>query len=280
MVTVALITTPEIEQQNYGKYRRWPLMQEYGGELGLTTVMVSGDQPESELVAALAGVEVVVPLMGTQGLQGNIDLMPVELARKLPDLKLVQLLSAGSNELDIQGLAQLGITVANNGGANAIPVAEHAIALMLSVSRCMMQQWETLRSGRWAEGVDYASFSEMEGKTVGICGFGNIGRQVARRLSGFGVSLIFYDILELPTGRSDVRSPCCPPRGPAGAPISSHPQPSLGAQELGARAVESLEELLRQSDIVTLHVPLSPSTVGLIGAEQLAMMRPHAILIK
>ena len=110
---------------------------------------------------------------------------------------------------------------------------------------------------------------------MGICGFGNIGRQVARRLSGFGVSLIFYDILELPTGRSDVRSPC-----PRPAPISSHPQPSLGAQELGARAVESLEELLRQSDIVTLHVPLSPSTVGLIGAEQLAMMQPHAILIK
>ena len=62
--------------------------------------------------------------------------------------------------------------------------------------------------------------------------------------------------------------------------MSSHPQPFLRAQELGARAVESLEELLRQSDIVTLHVPLSPSTVGLIGAEQLAMMQPHAILIK
>ena len=109
---------------------------------------------------------------------------------------------------------------------------------------------------------------------MGICGFGNIGRQVARRLSGFGVSLIFYDILELPTGRSDVRSPC----PPAGAHLLS--PAALPWQELGARAVESLEELLRQSDIVTLHVPLSPSTVGLIGAEQLAMMQPHAILIK
>ena len=251
-VTVAYMTTPNLERLDYGKHGRWALTQELAAELGLETVLVNGDLPDTELVAALAGADVVIPLMAPQGLQGNIDLMPLPIARQLPALRLVQLLSAGSNELDIRGLAELGISVANNGGANAIPVSEHAIALMLSVYRCMMQQWQTARAGNWADGIDYASFTEIAGKTVGIVGFGNIGRQVARRLSGFGCTLIYYDIVELSAGRED---------------------------ELGARSCASLEELLSQSDIVTLHVPLSPSTRKLIGASELAMMQRHAVLI-
>jgi lactate dehydrogenase-like 2-hydroxyacid dehydrogenase len=123
MVMVAYMTTPKLELLNYGKYNRWALTQELGAELGLDTMMVNGELPEAELVAALTGVQMVIPLMAPQGLQGNIDLMPLPLARQLPALRLVQLLSAGSNELDIPGLAELGIAVANNGGANAIPVS-------------------------------------------------------------------------------------------------------------------------------------------------------------
>ena len=112
-VTVAYMTTPDLERLDYGKHGRWALTQELAAELGLETVLVNGDLPDTELVAALAGADVVIPLMAPQGLQGNIDLMPLPIARQLPALRLVQLLSAGSNELDIRGLAELGISVAN-----------------------------------------------------------------------------------------------------------------------------------------------------------------------
>jgi hypothetical protein len=247
MVVLALLTTPELESQDpenaqagrEGYPGRWDLIRSIGVETGIETIMVDGSASTDALVASLAGVEVVVPLMAPQGLQGNLDLVPLALARRLPSLRLVQVLSAGTNELDIDGLSALGVTVANNGGANAIPVAEHAIALMLSVNRRMMQQWATASRGDWIKGIDYASFSEIAGKTVGIVGFGNIGRQVARRLNGWGCELIYHDVLELAVGRSG---------------------------ELGCEAVSGgLGELLDRSDIVSLHVPLTQSTRGLIG---------------
>eukprot|EP01051_Picozoa_sp_SAG22_P021066 SAG22_NODE_4504_length_1249_cov_2.108696_1_plen_359_part_00 len=260
MVRLALMTTPELETQDpenaqagrEGYPGRWDLIRSVGAAAGVETLMVDGSASAADLVANLDGVEVIIPLMAPQGLQGNLDLMPLALARQLPSLRLVQVLSAGTNELDISGLAELGVTVANNGGANAISVAEHAVALMLSVNRRMMQQWETARRGDWIKGIDYASFSEVAGKTVGIVGFGNIGRQVARRLSGWGCDLIYYDTVELAEGRSG---------------------------ELGAEAVESLHGLLARSDIVTLHVPLLPSTRGLVGAAEFRQMQRHAVLI-
>ena len=123
---------------------------------------------------------------------------------------------------------------------------------MLSVYRRMMESWSNTKDGNWRDGVDQLPVrTEINGKTIGIIGFGNIGRQVARRLSGFDCEVIYHDVVELMPGRD---------------------------QELGAQAVE-LDHLLRVSDIVTVHVPLNSSTRGMMGAREFGLMKKTAIFI-
>ena len=179
---------------------------------------------------------------------------PVELARACPNLKLVQTTSAGLDRIDIQALGELGVRVANNGGGNSASVAEHAIALMVSVNRKFQLQFQSAREKKW-EGeirkVWFAHSHELTGKTVGIFGLGQIGRQVARRLQGWECDLVYSDVAHYP--------------------------PELEG-ELHVRRV-SKEELLRTSDIVTLHVPLNRHTRGMMSDAEFDMMKPTAILI-
>jgi phosphoglycerate dehydrogenase-like enzyme len=175
---------------------------------------------------------------------------PEALVAALPKLKCFQMTSAGYNALDVPGLASKGIVVANNGGANAVSVAEHTLTLLLALQHHLLEMHTHVQAGSWSS---YAPtpHRELAGSTVGIVGFGNIGRLVARKLAGFEVELLYSDTSPLPPGRDG---------------------------ELGAKRVP-LEELLARSDIVTLHVPLVPSTVGLIGSAELALMKPGAILL-
>ena len=175
---------------------------------------------------------------------------PEELVAALPKLKCIQMTSAGYNALDVPGLAAKGIVVANNGGANAVSVAEHTLTLLLALQHRLVEMHTHVQAGDWSS---YAAtpHRELAGSTVGIVGFGNIGRLVARKLAGFEVELLYADTDLLPPGRDG---------------------------ELGATRVP-LEELLARSDVVTLHVPLVPSTVGLIGAAELALMKLDAILL-
>jgi phosphoglycerate dehydrogenase-like enzyme len=164
----------------------------------------------------------------------------------------LQLLTAGFDKADVVGLSKLGISVANNGGANAISVSEHAMSLMLSVYRRMMEAWTNTVEGNWRDGVDQLPVrTEISGKTIGIVGFGNIGRQVARRLSGFDCEVLYYDPIEMMPGWD---------------------------QELGAQAVD-FDHLLRVSDIVTVHVPLDSSTRGLFGSREFGLMKKTAVFI-
>ena len=179
---------------------------------------------------------------------------PVDVAQVCPNLKLVQTTSAGTNRFDVQGLGELGIRVANNGGGNSVAVAEHAIALILSVYRNFQLQFQSVTARRWAGELRAKWFHqahELTGKTVGIIGLGHIGRQVARRLQGWDCKLVYYDVLK-------------------------HP-PEL-EQELHVVRV-SLDELLRASDVVTLHVPLITNTRAMIGDREFDIMRPTAMLI-
>ncbi|MEX0761479.1 MAG: D-isomer specific 2-hydroxyacid dehydrogenase family protein [Dehalococcoidia bacterium] len=238
MTTIALlakITTAE-------HTGRWNLMQKLAPD-GIETRLVDPTLSEGELIEALKGVNAVIPWLSR---------VPVSLARECPDLKLVQLLTAGFDVVDVPGLNALGIKVANNGGANAISVSEHAMSLMLSVYRRLMDSWTNTRDGHWRQNIDQLPFrSEINGKTVGIVGFGNIGRQVARRLSGFDADILYYDVLELMPGRD---------------------------RELGAKATP-FDELLERSDIVTLHVPLNRSTRGMMSDDQFKRMKKSAVLI-
>jgi lactate dehydrogenase-like 2-hydroxyacid dehydrogenase len=114
-----------------------------------------------------------------------------------------------------------------------VAVAEHAVMLILATLKKLAWQHKNCVEGKWRVG-DFAEtrLYELEGKTVGIVGLGNIGKKVARRLHGFDVSIVYYDILRLPEHEEDA---------------------------LGVRFV-LLDELLKRSDVVTLHVPLSAQT--------------------
>ena len=206
---------------------------------------VDSTQPTDQQVAQLKdAVALIAPSSG----------FPTDLARACPNLKLVQTTSAGTNRFDVQGLADLGIPVANGGGGNAVAVAEHAIALILSVYRNFQLQFQSVKARRWAGDLRAKWFHqahELTGKTVGIIGLGHIGRQVARRLQGWDCKLVYHDIVKQP--------------------------PEL-EQKLHVARV-SLDELLRASDVVTLHVPLITNTRAMIGDREFDIMRPTAMII-
>ena len=185
-----------------------------------------------------------------------IILMPAHVSTELLShchkLKLIQTLSAGYDRLDVKAIAEMGIPIANNGGANAISVAEQTIALMISICKKVMVQWHaTVNQRRWREPLANLEMAEITNKTVGIVGLGRIGKQVAKRLKGFDIQTIYHDIVGMPV---EVQ------------------------EELNAQPV-TLEELLGRSDLVTLHVPLTPSTRGIMGERELEMMKPSAYLI-
>jgi phosphoglycerate dehydrogenase-like enzyme len=172
--------------------------------------------------------------------------------KSAPHLKLVQLLSAGYDRCDIESARRAGVPICNNGGANSTAVAEHAILLMLAVCRRLTWQHANVSAGRWrGNNVDDVKLFELKGKTLGIVGLGTIGKKTAKLAKAFGVDVQYYDVTRLTEGQAD---------------------------ELGVRFA-LLEELLRTSDIVSLHVPLSKATKHMIGAQQLKLMKPSAYLI-
>jgi phosphoglycerate dehydrogenase-like enzyme len=170
--------------------------------------------------------------------------------REARSLRLIQLLTAGYDKIDLALTEELGIPVATNGGANAWSVAEHCVAMLLGLYKRLPQCDHAVRNGAWRRPVTGFNTFEVAGKTVGLVGAGNIGRKVARRLKAFETRILYYD--QLPA--ADIED------------------------DLGARRV-SLDELLRESDIVTIHLPLLRETRGLVGARALSLMKPNAVLL-
>ena len=175
-----------------------------------------------------------------------------EVLKQCPNVKLIQTLSAGYDRLDLPSILEMGILVANNGGANAIAVSEHTIAMMISLSTRLWRQYDvTMNQREWKSKLDQYRIVEITNKTVGIVGLGRIGKQVAKRLKGFDTKTIYSDVIEID---EEVR------------------------QELNAEPVE-FDELLREADIITLHVPLTRRTRGMISDRELGMMKPTAFLV-
>jgi phosphoglycerate dehydrogenase-like enzyme len=171
--------------------------------------------------------------------------------RAAPRLRLVQLLSAGYDNVDLAAARRAKVPVANNGGANAISVAEHALMLMLTVSRRLIWQHASVSAGRWRGNGPAPRMYELFDKTLGIVGLGTIGKKVARLARAFGMRVQYYDIVRLSEDAEDA---------------------------LGVR-FRLLRELLKTSDVVSLHVPLDDSTRHMIGAAELAAMKGDAVLI-
>ena len=220
---------------------------------GVTDIARALTPPGFELVAADFGTpEFYAAAADAEYFLGLARTMGTEFFRSAPKLKLVQLLSAGYDRVDIEAARKAGVPVANNGGANAIAVAEHTILLMLAVLKQLVRFHLDVVAGRWRPPASSESpVYELSGRMVGVVGLGNIGKKVARRVAAFDARVQYYDIVRLSEAEEDA---------------------------LGVRFV-LLSELLRTSDIVSLHVPLTDATRRMIGARELGLMKPGAILV-
>ncbi|MDA0734571.1 MAG: NAD(P)-dependent oxidoreductase [Chloroflexi bacterium] len=176
----------------------------------------------------------------------------VDVLKECPRVKIIQTLSAGFDRLDARTIGEMGIPIANNGGANSIAVSEQTIALMIAVSKKTMLHWDmAVRQRRWRGDLGSLPMFEITDKTVGIVGLGRVGKQVAKRLKGFDTRTIYYDVDNIP---KETQS------------------------ELNAEPV-AFEELIRESDIITMHVPLNRQTRAMISHRELEAMKPTAYLI-
>jgi D-lactate dehydrogenase len=177
------------------------------------------------------------------------DDLGAEVVRALADhgVRLVALRCAGFNHVDLHAAAEVGITVARVPAYSPHAVAEHTLALILALNRKIHRAYNRVREGNFA--LDGLLGFDLAGKTTGVVGTGQIGRVVARILTGFDCTVMAHD-----------------------------PHPDPGLQAAGVRYVE-VAELLAASDLVTLHCPLTPSTHHLIDDDALARMKPGAMLI-
>ena len=205
-----------------------------------------------ELVQVRAGTpEYLEALAEASYLVGFVDgLVEEGLYAAAPKLRLIQFLSAGYDRADISAARRAGVPIANNGGANSVAVAEHAVMLMLAVCRRLPLQHANVGGGRW-RGNEPPRVHELRGRTLGIVGLGTIGKKTARLAGAFGMTVHYYDVTRLSEDAEDA---------------------------LGVR-FRLLGELLRSSDIVSLHVPLNPTTHHLVGAREIALLKPTAVLV-
>lgn len=218
---------------------------------------VDVDMVKSRLLAVVPGVQVVSDLLdASAGAPSEVEILaltpftPVETTdlEKFPKLKFLQVAGTGYNNVPLADCQKRGIRVSNVQGANAKSVAEHVILVVLSLLRDLTTIDKGMREGFWPP---LTAGHDLAGKVFGIVGSGRIGREVAKRLIPFEVSSIYYDKYRLKEEEE---------------------------RNLGLTYVE-LPELLGASDIVSLHLPLSSETRGLLGAKELASMKDDAILV-
>jgi D-3-phosphoglycerate dehydrogenase / 2-oxoglutarate reductase len=198
---------------------------------------------DAEIEAALARADAVV-----------IRSMPIGADRqdKAPRLKVISKHGAGVDMIDIPAATERGIVVANSGDANAFAVAQHAVTLMLATHRRVVFIDRMIRDGGYLQREKVGMrLGDLWETTVGLVGLGNIGRHAAEMVSGFRAKVIGFD-------------------------------PGVRAEDMAAFGVEKVDELgdlLRRSDTVSLHLPLTERTRHLIGARELAAMKPTAVLV-
>ena len=172
-----------------------------------------------------------------------------ETFEKATKLKVVARYGIGLDSVDVEAATEFGICVVHTPDAPTIPVAEITIGLILAVYRKILVLDRTVRSGGW-QSKELLGF-ELYGKTVGLVGMGRVGYRVAKVLSAFDSEILIFDPFV----------------------------PEENIRSIGAKPIRSLEDLLTKSDIISLHLPLTPETSGLIGKKEFSMMKENAILI-
>ena len=207
---------------------------------GFETVVIHND---AEVVSNLPGIEYMITYPHIP--------MRDEFYKAVPKLASCSCSRAGYDNVDLEAARRAKVPLSNNGGANAISVSEHAMMLMLTVARKVIWQHGSVSGGRWRGNGPAPRMYELHDKTLGIVGFGTIGKKVARLAKPFGMHVQYFDIARLSEGEADAH---------------------------GVK-FRLLRELLRTSDVVSLHVPLNDSTRHMIGKEELELMKPTAIII-
>jgi D-3-phosphoglycerate dehydrogenase len=199
----------------------------------------TGLKPE-EIIAIIGDYEALVVRSQTQ-----VSAKVIEAGKKL---QVIARAGVGVDNIDVEEATRRGILVVNAPTGNTISAAEHTIALMLSLARNIPQANAVLKSGVWRR-ADFMG-TEVRDKTLGIIGLGNVGSEVAKRARGLQMKLIAHD-------------------------------PFISVDHARNLQVElvPLKQLLKESDFITLHIPLTPSTKGLIGAKELALVKPTARII-
>lgn len=177
-----------------------------------------------------------------------------DLICRAKNLKAIIRAGVGLDNVDMTECKTKGVKVYNAPGSNANAVASHTVALVFAVLRQVAKADRHVREGKWDRN-EFLSH-EFDNKVIGIVGFGAIGRLVAKKLSGFDVRFIAFD------------------------PYLTKEQIE-GAEEAKGRVrkTDDIHELVRSSDVITIHVPLMPETKYLIGEKELGMMKPHTIVI-
>ena len=197
--------------------------------------------PPGELVEAIAEYDGVVVRSPTK--------LTADVITAAAKLRYIGRAGVGVDNIDIGAATARGIVVMNTPGGNSVSTAEHTIALMLALVRRVPQAHLSVTSGAW----DRKAFrgNELSGKTLGVVGLGRVGREVAKRMRAFGMRVLGAD------------------------PVVD----AATAAEAGAERVE-LDALLGESDLVTVHVPLTDATRGIIGEEEIAGMKDGAFLVQ
>jgi D-3-phosphoglycerate dehydrogenase/(S)-sulfolactate dehydrogenase len=172
-----------------------------------------------------------------------------ELLAQAGRLRVIGRAGTGVDNIDLPAATRRGVVVMNAPGGNSVSVAEHTLALLLALARRVADASQSTRGGRW-EKKKYSAGRELLGKTLGVVGTGNIGALVVQRAKAFGMKVVAYDPF-----------------------LSEEAAAKLGVELL------PLAEIFRRSDAITLHVPLTEQTKNMVGAAQIAQMKPGGLLI-
>ena len=210
----------------------------------LGNVVIYAHSPEVELLDRVKSAEVIV---------ANKTKITGAIINNCPNLKLICVSATGYNNVDIEAATASGIIVCNAADYSSTSVAQHVFASILAVYNKINQYSDSVHNGRWQSSRDFTYYDEpieeLEGKTLGVIGYGNIGKQVIKVAQGFGMEIA----------------------------IMAHPTKTL-SPEKGIH-VWSKEEFLKKCDIISIHVPLNKATKGLVNIEFLTKMKSSSILV-
>ena len=198
-----------------------------------------GTPSQSELLRIIPDFEAIVVRSPTR--------VTADVIERGTKLRFIGRAGVGVDNIDLEAATRRGIVVLNSPRSNTISTAEHTLALMLAVAREVPRAHSTVVAGRWER--DTFRGVELHGKTLGIVGLGRVGLEVAKRAAAFGMNVVAHD-------------------------------PYVAPADAGANVrMVTLDELVASADWVTVHVPLSPATRGIIGAREIAAMKQGVVVV-